>query len=94
MARPLRIEFPGAIYHATSRGDRREPIFADDVDRQSLLAVLASGMARLDAQVLAYCLMGTGQKLNRVRSTAAGLVVEVDDLRVAAESIAAPGPPS
>ncbi|MBL8529172.1 MAG: addiction module protein, partial [Burkholderiales bacterium] len=30
MARPLRIEFPGAIYHVTSRGDRREPIFEDD----------------------------------------------------------------
>ena len=38
MARPLRIEFPGAIYQVTSRGDRREPIFLDDVDRESLLA--------------------------------------------------------
>jgi putative transposase len=58
MARPLRIEFPGAIYHVTSRGDRREPIFVDDVDRESLIAVLATGMSRFDAQVLAYCLMG------------------------------------
>ncbi|WP_287640533.1 transposase [Accumulibacter sp.] len=58
MARPLRIEFPGAIYHVTSRGDRREPIFVDDADGESLLAVLAAGMARFDAQVLAYCLMG------------------------------------
>lgn len=58
MARPLRIEFPGAIYHVTSRGDRREPIFLDDVDRESLIAVLATGMSRFDAQVLAYCLMG------------------------------------
>ena len=33
MSRPLRIEFPGAIYHVTSRGDRREPIFDDDQDR-------------------------------------------------------------
>jgi putative transposase len=31
MSRPLRIEFPGAIYHVTSRGDRREPIYQDDV---------------------------------------------------------------
>lgn len=53
-----RIEFPGAIYHVTSRGDRHEPIFVDDVDRESLIAVLASGMSRFDAQVLAYCLMG------------------------------------
>lgn len=49
--------FPGALYHVTSRGDRREDIFADDTDRARLLAVLAQGLARLDAQVLAYCLM-------------------------------------
>ena len=35
MSRPLRIEFPGAVYHVTSRGDRRESIFADDEDRES-----------------------------------------------------------
>jgi putative transposase len=58
MARPLRIEFPGAVYHVTSRGDRREPIYRDDVDRLSQLAVLAQAMDRFDAQVLAYCLMG------------------------------------
>jgi hypothetical protein len=33
MARPLRIEFPGAVYHVTSRGDRREDIFVDDKDQ-------------------------------------------------------------
>ena len=33
MPRPLRIEYPGAIYHVMNRGDRREPIFKDDVDR-------------------------------------------------------------
>jgi REP element-mobilizing transposase RayT/AraC-like DNA-binding protein len=58
MARPLRIEFPGAVYHVTSRGDRREPIFVDDEDRRSMLAVVEQAMARFDAQVLAYCLMG------------------------------------
>ena len=58
MARPLRIEFPGAIYHVTSRGDRREAIFVDDVDREALIDVVATGMSRFDAQVLAYCLMG------------------------------------
>lgn len=57
MARPLRIEFPGALYHVTSRGDRREDIFADDVDRSCLLGVLAQGLDRFDAQLLAYCLM-------------------------------------
>ncbi len=39
MARPLRIEFRGAIYHVTSRGDRREPLFVDDEDRRVLLEV-------------------------------------------------------
>jgi putative transposase len=58
MSRPLRIEFPGAVYHVTSRGDRREPIYLDDEDRVAFLAVLAQCMERFDAQVLAYCLMG------------------------------------
>jgi len=58
MSRPLRIEFPGAIYHVTSRGDRREPIFDDDQDRELLLSVVAQALDRFDAQALAYCLMG------------------------------------
>jgi hypothetical protein len=51
MARPLRVEFEGALYHVTSRGDRREPIFEDDIDRQSLLEVAEQGMKRFDAVV-------------------------------------------
>ncbi len=58
MARPLRIEFPGAVYHVTSRGDRQERIFIDDDDRRRLLHVVAQGMLRFDAEVLAFCLMG------------------------------------
>ena len=58
MSRPLRIEFPGAVYHVTSRGDRRESIFADDEDRVALLAIVEQGLERFDAQMLAYCLMG------------------------------------
>jgi putative transposase len=58
MARPLRIEFPGAVYHLTSRGDRREAIFDDDDDRHSFLAVLAHALERGEARALAYCLMG------------------------------------
>lgn len=42
----------------TSRGDRREPIFEGDADREALLAVIAQAMNRFDAQMLAYCLMG------------------------------------
>jgi REP element-mobilizing transposase RayT len=57
MSRPLRIEFPGALYHVTSRGDRREAICLDDIDRQALVDVLAQALGRFDAVALAYCLM-------------------------------------
>jgi putative transposase len=57
MSRPLRLEFPGALYHVTGRGDRREPIFEDDQDRQSLLDVLGLALERFDAGCLAFCLM-------------------------------------
>ncbi len=39
MARPLRIEFPGAVYHVTSRGNRREDIYTDDADRRHWLNI-------------------------------------------------------
>jgi REP element-mobilizing transposase RayT len=58
MARPLRIEFAGAVYHVTARGDRREPIFEDDEDRLAFLSFLGQALERFDAQCLAYCLMG------------------------------------
>lgn len=58
MSRSLRIQFPGAVYHVTSRGDRRESIFADELDRVTLLAVVEQGLQRFDAQMLAFCLMG------------------------------------
>ncbi len=57
MARPLRIEFPYAIYHVTSRGDRREPIFGDDFDRCRLLDVFEEAFQKFDAGALAWCLM-------------------------------------
>jgi putative transposase len=58
MSRPLRIEFPGAIYHVTARGDRREDIYRDDADRHAHINVLAQAMDRFDGQLLAYCQMG------------------------------------
>jgi REP element-mobilizing transposase RayT len=58
MSRPLRIEFPGAVYHVTSRGNRREPIYRDNADRLCQLDVLAEALVRFDADVLTYCLMG------------------------------------
>ena len=63
MSRPLRLEFPGAIYHVTSRGDRREAIYADDEDRATFVTVLGQAADRFDAQLLAYCLMGNDYHL-------------------------------
>ena len=57
MARKLRIQFPGAIYHIMSRGDRREDIFRDDFDRESFLKTLADACAKTAWQVHAFCLM-------------------------------------
>ncbi|MFN9727119.1 hypothetical protein [Acidovorax sp.] len=54
MARPLRIEFPGAVYYVTSRGDRREPIVLGDEDREDLLGVLGQALHRFDACALAW----------------------------------------
>jgi REP element-mobilizing transposase RayT len=57
MARPLRIEFPGALYHVTSRGNARAPIFQEDEDRRLLLRVLGSVVERYRWLCHAYCLM-------------------------------------
>lgn len=57
MARPLRIEYPGALYHLTSRGDRQEDVFLDDADREEFLSVLGSVVERFGWRVYAYCLM-------------------------------------
>ena len=57
MARKLRVQYPGAIYHVMNRGDRREPIFQDDPDRQRLLETLAEACRKTGWQVHAYCLM-------------------------------------
>ncbi len=58
MARPLRIEFPGAVYHGTSRGNERGLIFRDDEERWLFLGVLGRTAARWRWVVHAYCLMG------------------------------------
>ncbi|MEO8428329.1 MAG: transposase, partial [Verrucomicrobiota bacterium] len=57
MARKLRVEYPGAIYHVMNRGDRREPIFKNEADRQRFLATLAEVCAKTGWQVHAYVLM-------------------------------------
>ena len=57
MARPLRLEFSGAVYHVTSRGDRREDIFLADDDRHEWMAVLGLVCERFNWVVHAYCQM-------------------------------------
>ncbi|MCB1763653.1 MAG: transposase [Gammaproteobacteria bacterium] len=58
MARPLRLEFSGAIYHITSRGNRREDIFENDSDRTRFLTLLNDVCNTHNWVCHAYCLMG------------------------------------
>ncbi|QDQ29219.1 addiction module toxin RelE [Chitinimonas arctica] len=57
MARPLRLEFAGALYHLTSRGDRREDIYLTEEDRRQFLMLLGQVCERFNWRVHAYCLM-------------------------------------
>ena len=57
MARPLRIEYSGAFYHITSRGNERKAVFKSERDREKLLSYLGSATERYAAIVHVYCLM-------------------------------------
>lgn len=57
MSRPIRIEFPDALYHVTARGDRREDIFEDDHDRRAFLQTLAAVVEQFNWLCYAWCLM-------------------------------------
>jgi len=57
MARPLRIEYPGAFYHAINRGNAREKIFLNNRDREKFLEYLALSVERFSLIVHSYCLM-------------------------------------
>lgn len=57
MTRPLRLEFPNALYHVTSRGDRREDIFDDDDDRLRFLEILGTVVTNYHWLCHGYCLM-------------------------------------
>ncbi len=58
MARPLRIEYPGAIYHLTARGNARASIFRDDTDRVEFLVILGNLIEQFNWCCHGYCLMG------------------------------------
>jgi REP element-mobilizing transposase RayT len=57
MSRPLRLQFPGAVYHVTSRGNARQDIFADDTDRRRFLDLLGREIEQHRWRCHAYCLM-------------------------------------
>lgn len=57
MARPLRIEYAGALYHVTSRGDNKAAIYLDDGDREQFLTTLSEVNERFNWVLHAYCLM-------------------------------------
>ncbi|MGH7908382.1 MAG: transposase, partial [Thermodesulfobacteriota bacterium] len=57
MARPLRLEFPGALYHITSRGNARQEIFLSDDDRTCFLNLLGREVEQQRWRCYAYCLM-------------------------------------
>ena len=57
MPRKLRIQYPGAMYHVMNRGDQRENIFKDDVDRQKFLTALGECCQKTEWDIHAYCLM-------------------------------------
>jgi len=58
MARPLRIEFPGAYYHVMSRGNEKQAIYRNRGDRTKFLEYLESASVRYGANIHCYCLMG------------------------------------
>ena len=58
MARPLRIEFAGAIYHLLARGNGRQPIYENEADREHFLALVEESVARFDVAVHGFVLMG------------------------------------
>jgi len=57
MARSLRIEYPGALYHVTSRGNAQADIYLGDSDRELFLATLAGTISRFGWLCHVYCLM-------------------------------------
>ena len=57
MARPIRIEYEGAVYHVTIRGNERKALFSTDADRERFVGALAESVERYDIRLYLYCLM-------------------------------------
>ena len=58
MSRPLRIQYPGAVYHIMNRGRARQPTFVDETDYRAFLETLAEAHRQWGIEMFAYCLMG------------------------------------
>jgi putative transposase len=57
MARRLRVDIAGCLYHVVARGNERKAVFGDDQDRDKYLSLLARYRIRFEFELLAYCLM-------------------------------------
>jgi putative transposase len=57
MARPLRIQYPNAVYHVTCRGNERQSIFGDDADRKRFLQILGESLTIYTVKLYSYVLM-------------------------------------
>jgi REP element-mobilizing transposase RayT len=57
MARPLRIAYPGALDHVTSRGNAQQDVFKSQTDRERFLTYMESAVVRYGAVVHTWCLM-------------------------------------
>ena len=58
MARPIRIQYPGAVYHVMARGNHGQVVFGDDTDRKLLLGTLGEACEKTGWRIHAYVLMG------------------------------------
>ena len=81
MARPLRIEYPGAYYHIINRGNSGENIFIDERDREKFLEYLAKGVERFLTRIHTYCLMSNHYHL-LLETTQANLSLAIQWLNV------------
>ncbi|WP_229260767.1 transposase [Duganella levis] len=76
MTRPLRLEFAGALYHVTSRGDRQAPIYLDDTDRSVWLQTLGEVCQHFDFTLHSFCQMSNHYHLlleTNARGLSAGM---------------------
>jgi len=75
MSRPLRIQYPNAVYHVMNRGTNRRPIFLAAKDYRNFLDVLEQSWQRWKIDVYAYCLIGEQSEPNPIRNFCKNLIL-------------------